>query len=380
MANIVLNELDQYVEDRLIPKYTKGNKRKRNTDYMKMANEAVKARREGNYRHAKTLQKVYNKLPTQIYEDPKYRRLRYVRYADDFLLGFIGPGCEAEQIKEEIGEFLRKELKLEMPKEKTLITHAYKGRARFLNYEIHVRRSQKHRQVEMCGKRTTRRTLVGQIELKVPKDVATKWKGRVTKRDCVVHRRELTNSSDFDIISLYESELQGLINYYALAQNTSKEMWKLRSCYKESLIKTLANKHKQDAAKIAKKYLMYTTDGRKVIGIEVTREGKKPLRAVFGAKPIRKGWPVVIQDEIQTENISHTQLIDRLLAEKCELCGEFGKVQGHHIKKLKDLRKKHRKLEAWEKRMIAIRRKTLFVCGECHRKIHNGSHDGQKLA
>jgi group II intron reverse transcriptase/maturase len=379
LANIVLNEFDQYVEKHVIPKNTKGRKRKRNAEYMKMANEAVKARKEGEYKHAKALQKAYSTLPTQIYEDPNFRRLKYVRYADDFLLGFIGPGREAQTIKEEIGDVFRREVNLEMSNEKTFITHANKGCARFLNYEIRVRRSQTRRRVNVCGRRTTRRTLVGQIELKVPNDVAKKWKGRVCRKDCVMHRKELTDNSDFDIIRLYESEVQGLINYYALAQNASKEMWGIRSCYKESLIKTLAHKHKQGAAKIARKYLMYTTEGRKVIGVEITREGKKPLRTTFGSSPIRKGRIVEIQDEIQTEHISHTQLIDRLLANECELCGKFGAVEGHHIKKLKDLSKKQRKLEAWEKRMIAIRRKTLFVCGECHRRIHNGTHDGRKL-
>jgi len=380
LANIVLNELDRYVEDTLIPENTKGKNRKRNAKYMKMANEAVKARKEGNYKQAKELQKTYSKLPTQIYEDPNFRRLKYVRYADDFLLGFIGPKQEAKAIKEEIGEFLQKEIKLEMSAEKTLITHACKGSARFLNYEIRVGRSQRHKQINMRGKRTTRRTLVGQIDLKVPKDVAQKWKSRVMRRGCVIHRKELTNNSDFDIISLYETEVQGLINYYELAQNVSGEMWGIRSCYRESLIKTLANKHKQDAAKIARKYLMYTVDGRKVIGVEITREGKKPLKAVYGIKPIRRRKTVEIQDEIQTEHIDRTQLIDRLLAEECELCGNFGEVEGHHIKKLKDLKRKHRKLEDWEKKMIAIRRKTLFVCKECHRKIHKGSYDSQKVA
>ena len=39
-------------------------------------------------------------------QDPAYRRLKYVRYADDFLIGFIGPRSEAEEIKERIGKFL----------------------------------------------------------------------------------------------------------------------------------------------------------------------------------------------------------------------------------------------------------------------------------
>jgi hypothetical protein len=347
---------------------------------MKMANEAVKARKEGNYTLAKALHKQYSKLPTSVYEDPDFRRLKYVRYADDFLLGYSGTREEAEHIKDEIGEFLRKEIKLEMSDTKTLITHAHKGCARFLNYEISISRNSKQRQTRMCGKRTTRRSLTGRIELKVPQDVPRTWKRRVVKGDDVIHRKELTNNSDYDIVSLYETQVQGLINYYELAQNVSREMWKLRSCYKESLIKTLAAKHHEDAAKIARKYLMTTEDGRKVIGVEIKRKGKKSLRAIFGSKPIRRKKRVEIQDEIQFFNMTRTQLIDRLIAEECELCGKIGKVQGHHIKKLKDLRKKQRKLELWEKTMIAIRRKTLFVCDDCHKKIHYGSYDGKKLA
>ena len=70
--------------------------------------------------------------------DPNYRRLKYVRYADDFLLGFIGPKSEAEEIKRKLEAFLREQLKLELSQTKTLITHARTERARFLGYEIQV--------------------------------------------------------------------------------------------------------------------------------------------------------------------------------------------------------------------------------------------------
>lgn len=68
--------------------------------------------------------------------DPGFRRLRYVRYCDDHLLGFTGPKAEAEEIKIRLATFLRDELELELSHEKTLITHARTDAARFLGYEI----------------------------------------------------------------------------------------------------------------------------------------------------------------------------------------------------------------------------------------------------
>ena len=68
--------------------------------------------------------------------DPGYRRLRYIRYADDQLLGFIGPKAEAEKIKATLARFLRETLGLELNAGKTLITHARSQRARFLGYDI----------------------------------------------------------------------------------------------------------------------------------------------------------------------------------------------------------------------------------------------------
>ena len=70
--------------------------------------------------------------------DPGYRRLKYIRYADDHILGFIGPKAEAEAIKARVAEFLRETLGLELNQDKTLITHARTQRARFLGYDISV--------------------------------------------------------------------------------------------------------------------------------------------------------------------------------------------------------------------------------------------------
>src|SRR5688572_22141103 len=103
-------------------------------------------------------------LPSQDPNDPDYRRLRYVRYADDWLLGFAGPRHEAEEIKSTIAAFLREELKLELSPSKTLITHATSQAARFLGYEIKVQ----HSDTKITR---GRRAVNGAIGLFVPRDV-----------------------------------------------------------------------------------------------------------------------------------------------------------------------------------------------------------------
>jgi group II intron reverse transcriptase/maturase len=135
LANIVLNEFDKYVEDELIPKHIKGKKRKGNPTYLRLVKTASKSRKKGNMKKANALKKHYMKLSSGEPNDPGYRRLWYCRYADDFLLGYIGAKAEAENVKQEIQQFL-KTMELDMSKEKTLITHAMTEKARFLNYEI----------------------------------------------------------------------------------------------------------------------------------------------------------------------------------------------------------------------------------------------------
>jgi group II intron reverse transcriptase/maturase len=138
LANIYLNELDGFVEDTLIPAYTSGDRRRENSDYRRLSHQISAARRREDFGEAKRLRQARRKLTSQDPLDPDYRRLRYVRYADDFLLGFIGPKKEAEEIRRRLGEFLERRLKLTLSSEKTLITHAADDKAKFLGYEIKV--------------------------------------------------------------------------------------------------------------------------------------------------------------------------------------------------------------------------------------------------
>src|SRR5436190_10374599 len=130
LSNIYLHKLDQFAETVLIPQYTKGNRRKRNPAYIKVKSSLAYARKRGKRHKARTLRQQLRRLPIGDPHDPDYRRLRYSRYADDHLLGFIGPKAEAEKIKAQLAGFLGDELKLELSAEKTLITHARSRAAR----------------------------------------------------------------------------------------------------------------------------------------------------------------------------------------------------------------------------------------------------------
>lgn len=381
LANIVLNELDTFVEDVLIPKYTKGTKRKANPEYGRLTNKVRWMEKNGNWNRANELRKMYVNIPSLLQNDPNFRRLWYVRYADDTLLGFIGTKQEAEAIKEEFGQFL-KSIELDMSEEKTVITHAKTGKARFLNYEINRMSGQTKKKAIWNGKRESKRRIATYaLWFAIPKDVTDTWKARVEKNGKVRHRAELMNLSDYDIMRTYEGELQGLINYYCRAHN-QKRLRYLRYLWETSLTKTLASKHKTNVTTIIKRYRTYTAEGRRVVSVETPRTGKEPLRATFGKKPIQRN-KAVIAGKKHTVYITRNQLITRLLAKECELCGNVKTALiGHHVKKLKDLKKRwegRKEKPTWVKKMIAIRRKVLFVCLSCHRDIHNGKYDGRKL-
>src|SRR6266700_3965879 len=282
LSNILLDKLDKYVETVLIPKYTRGVKRKANPEYTRLMNSSQLQRRRGNPREAEHLRNQAQELPTQDMNDPQYRRLRYVRYADDFLLGFIGPRSEAEEIKQALRDFLRDELKLELTEEKTLITHARTEAARFLGYEGIVLQGDEKRAI-WDGK--DRRSINGRIGLQIPKGVLEEKIKDYTRNGKPVHRKGLQNEDEYTIINTYQQEFRGLTNYYRLAYNMHT-FKKLKWVMEISLVKTLASKSQITVPKAYEKY-----------GAEIEGEGqkRKALRAVAptpdkSKKPLAATW------------------------------------------------------------------------------------------
>lgn len=376
LSNIYLDRLDKYIEKVLIPTYTRGTKRRDNPPYTKLINAKHYSLRCGRTAEAHELEKQYQRLPSVDPDDPDYRRLHYLRYADDFLLGFVGSRAEAEEIKGKLGAFLSAQLKLELSPEKTLITHAVTQTARFLGYEISCRHvDTKH---DLSG----RRSINGKVALRIP--------ARVVEEKCLpylragkpIHRAERAKDDAFTIINRYQCEYRGIVQYYLLAENVhwlGKLHWVMRA----SLLKTLANKYRTRVVKLRGKFSsrVATAYGpRKCLELRVEREGKPALVARFGGIPLRRDQEAVLVDQKSFTGPDRNELIKRLVADQCEICGCEKDCQVHHVRKLADLKVKGRKEKPlWQQMMSARRRKTLVVCRACHLAIHHGKPVGKRI-
>ncbi len=374
LANILLDKLDKFVEEMLIPKFTKGNRKRANQEYHSLIVQASKERKQGNIVEAENLKKQAQRLPSIDPEDPKYRRLKYVRYADDFLLGFVGPRKEAEEIKQELRAFLQRELKLELSEEKTLITHARTEAAKFLGYEVMVIQDDSKRPIHEM--KMDRRSHNGHIGLRVPRKTIEENCQNHMRNGKAIHRAELLYLSDYDIVMVYQSRYRGIANYYQLAYNMYT-LGELKRYMELSLLKTLAAKHKMSVKKVAKKYkatIKVRDKEYKVLQVTIPREGKEPLVATWGGIPLRWDINATLNEQPPKLYTGHrTELVQRLLADTCEICGHTEDVEVHHVRAMKDLHEyPGREKPIWVQRMIAMRRKTMPVCQKCHEDIHAG--------
>jgi len=365
--------LDKYVETVLIPKYTRGEKRAEGREYKNLMAQARCHRRKGNAEKAEELRKQAQKLPSVQVNDPEFRRLRYVRYADDFLLGFNGPKSEAEEIKQQLRTFLQETLKLELSEEKTLITHARSEAARFLGYEITIRQEDRKRYVSSNGR--DRRSINGRIGLRVPRDVLKAKVANYMRNGKVIHRAEMEHESDFTIVTAYQLEFRGIANYYRLAYNMGT-LQQLKWVMETSLLKTLTNKFRMSMSQVVRKYRAeLVVKDRKYKGLQVVipREEKKPLVATWGGIPLSWDIQATLEEQPSKVHGGRSELIQRLLADTCELCGSHNDVQVHHVRKMSKLHEyPGRPKPPWVRRMIALKRKTLLLCRTCHEDVDNG--------
>jgi group II intron reverse transcriptase/maturase len=370
LSNIYLDRLDRFVEQTLLPEYNRGDRRRPNPAYQTVEYSLARARRRGIPEAVRLLVRNRRRLPSQDPNDPGYRRLRYVRYADDWLLGFAGPKHEAERIKSQIAAFLREDLKLELSESKTKITHATSQAARFLGYEI---------KTQLSDTKITRgrRSVNGAIGLFVPRDVIRQRCANYSNRGKPALRGALLHDDDFTIVAKYQAEYRGLVQYYLLAQDVFR-LQRLHWVMETSLLKTLAGKHRSTVTTLAGKYkaTVQTPDGpRKCLQVIVPRDHRrKPLVARFGAIPLRRNRAAVLTDLSPTmASTKRNELIHRLLAECCEVCGSRTNIEVHHVRKLADLHRPGRPDKpAWVHLMAMRRRKTLVVCRRCHENIHTG--------
>lgn len=374
LANIYLDRLDRFVETSLIPEYTRGDHRRVNPEFARISSKIHSHRKRGAPGSVLgPLRRAQRVTLCNDPNDPDYRRLRYIRYADDFLLAFAGPRVEAEAIKARLQEFLLDSLKLELSPEKTLITNAFAGKAEFLGYDVSAEGHS--------------RSIVLRVPVRKLRDKAARYmsKGRP------IHKAKLIDMSDFAIVERYGREYRGIVQYYAYARNRHWLNY-LHYVMRYSLLKTLALKRKSSVAKMAARLdgKAITARGtRKCLQVIVPREGRTPLVARFGGIGLspEKFVATDIEDLPDPEPFNRnrrTELLDRLMAGECERCGSKDDLQVHHVRKLADLKVEGQSEKpAWMRQMIAMRRKTLIVCKPCHDAIHAGrptrTREGRRL-
>jgi group II intron reverse transcriptase/maturase len=378
LANIYLNELDAFIEDVLVSQYKRGEKRTPNLEYCRYAKPIKKARKTGDQERVRELEQLRRKLPSQDVNDPNFRRLYYVRYADDFILGLIGTKSEAEEIKTAIGAYLKDKLHLEMSESKTLITHARTEHAHFLGYDISLYHAD-DKLSPRTGTLTKARNANACIRLGIPYGKVDELSARYLRDGKPIHEAGLLAYSDAEIINVYQQRFRGLAEYYKYATDRSA-LGKLKYVMEVALTKTLAHKFKMSVAQVYQKYNgTRAVDGYtyKFLIVEVpTENGTRYI--YWGGVPLKvvKPGSEPIDDNIGRRYVplsSRTDLIQRLQANECEVCGSTDRCEVHHIRKLADLKNRWRgrkEKPAWVFSMIALRRKTLIVCVSCHDAIH----------
>lgn len=379
LANIYLDKLDKYMVE-YISSFNIGKARKRNPEYKRIGSrkdkrvKKLKNKRDRQKIAAlrmeiKKLHREMQQHPATLDMDGDFKRMRYVRYADDFLIGVIGSKEDCVKAKEDIRNFLLDKLKLELSDEKTLITNGH-DRAKFLGYEVTIRKTNKtrknkkgiairsldHKTVLLLPFEVMRDKLIGYKAMKIVRERGKeKWES--------TSRPFLRSNDDLEILTRYNSEIRGIYNYYCLANNINI----LNDFYyimKESMYKTFSSKYESTVRKIINKY---TKD--KIFRVQFEdSKGRMHERTLYHGG--FKWKPEARIDDAHLlpsyRGTQSTSLMARLKACECEYCGATDNLKMVHVRKLKDLKG----LKEWERFMIARKRKTLAVCEECYRKIH----------
>lgn len=390
LANIYLHELDTFMED-MICQFNKGERRKDNPDYKKLCRQMIIINRELRelrqkfkegkplndarkeiLRERREIQKKMRVINSRLHVDSEYRRLRYVRYADDFIIGVIGTRKEAESVMLQVKEYINNVLLLEVSEEKTCIADANDG-VRFLGYDIKTYTSTKTTKIAWGKGTCNRRTISEKMQLHIPSEKMFQYASKNGYGDMAIFRPKsrpaLLRRSDVEILMTYNAEMRGLANYYSLAQGYKTALQRVIGLAQWSFFATLSHKHKSSIGKVARKMKLSAQSGYE---LKVNINGIPKSYRLFRLKDHEP--PKIHNSNVDTPwdttrfTMTRSELVQRLNVNTCEYCGKTGGyMEVHHIKALKDVQGKK---QLWQQMMCAMRRKTMVLCVDCHNELH----------
>ena len=379
LANIYLDKFDKYINE-YIERFNKGEKKRRNAVYFQKNTQAVNLRKKFKVEtdpcvkaelteKAKKLQIEMRNIPCSHDMDENYRRMKYVRYADDFIIGVIGSKVDCEKIKADITKYMSDVLNLELSAEKTLITHA-QDTAKFLGYELSVRKSYA---MKRNRKGVLQRDFNGRVVLTLPIETVKK---KLKEYDAISFeqangkeiwkpksRSHLTAMQPHDILAQFNWEIRGFYNYYSIANNVSATCSKFGYIMEYSMYLTLAQKLRSTISKLKKKY---ETNKQFIIPYKDDK-GRQQYRILYddGFKRQTTNANTNCDTQPFTVIVPPPTLVERLKTNRCELCGVESPTVMHHVRTLKTLSKEYE----WNRIMLNRNRKTLAVCPSCNAKI-----------
>ena len=365
LANIYLHDLDVYMEE-YKKSFDKGLRKKSNPLYNKIlrSGKTKDGRIKEPINRLKYIHK--NKILPALETDESFKRISYVRYADDFLIGVIGSKKDCEKIREDIRIFLLEKLNLYLNMEKTRITHAIKERAKFLGYEIHITSLSKRKYSTRQKLGKTIKALVNTRPLlscpiyKIKNKLYEKGYTNDKKEGTRVGR--LIHFTDSYIIQHFSSLWRGIANYYSKASNFSR-MTSIYYILTYSCLLTLVSKNRLGSKR----------KGVKVYGMPMAvGDTKFPP----WGKPIVQSTTQIMDIDKFIENMSNrTQRTIELLSNSCSICGSTERVEMHHVHAIR--KNKGRDFLSTQERNL--KRRQIPVCQSCHNKIHKGKYHGPKL-
>lgn len=377
LANIYLHELDNYVEQ-LMKEHEKGKERKLNPKYRSLQRKRLALIKKGHSdtQEFRELTKQMRKLPSVDPQDPNFIRMRFVRYADDWLCGITGSHQLAKEIKDKIGQFLKTELNLTLSQEKTKITSARREEADFLGFKVRLGRSNRAEQkitesTNWTGVKFKRRSTGMEIVLKAPLEKVIKnlsQKGFCDARGNPVDKKAWVPLDEDQIINLYSSINRGIQEYYRPVDNWAA-LQRVQYILKFSLAKTLAHKRKTTLAQVIKAGEITTV---------VSRKGNDKTITFYR----NEDWRINRMGFSEAQKVDLVQMNLRLrtrskLGMPCCICGQTKNIQMHHVRHIRRL--SDNKAQGFTRVLAILNRKQVPVCVSCHHKIHAGKYDEFKL-
>lgn len=383
LSNIYLNELDKYMLE-YKQRFDQGEKRRRTPEYRSLEGQKYwqKKKYMATWKDMTAEQKLQAKsyikqletrmllTPMTDQFDPNFKRLFYIRHADDWLCGIIGAKKEAELLKADISRFLQDRLHLTLSQKKTLITHSAK-KARFLGYDITVMRNLTPKR-DKLGR--LRRAYNYSVKLYVPKEA---WIRKLKEYNALsiksnkgqeqwkpVHRTYLQNKTDLEILKQFNHEVRGFYNYYKIANNASV-LHKFNYFMFYSMLKTFARKYKTSVRQIRARYRI-----NKDFGIIYKAKGTN--RAIVYYNEGFRRQRFVSNEALLNLRVEYRYPFGRyspgykLKSRYCQLCeANDVDVWIHQVRKLSKIEPN----SPWNNWMLQHRRKTISVCNHCYQII-----------